>query len=159
MRTSAKFIFILIVNLGLLASAQDLVAPIPEAPKPAEPVAPLKYSIWHQDWDYETHHISNREVLTSKKYWSFVGTDLLASSFDAEMSKHQGRCVEGAHGLPPNPTRSQLYRHNLPENIVVIAWGFLETKLKMPAWLMFTGDVYPVQSHLRAGIRWYQDCW
>jgi hypothetical protein len=141
------------------------ISVVPNAPAPQTPItstsspAAPHVSIWHQRWDYETHHISNREVLGSKSYWAFVGADALASSFDAEMSKHQGRCVEGADGLPPHPTRWQLYEHNLPENAAVIAVGFLETKIKMPRWLMFTGDVYPVQAHLRAGLQWYQNCW
>lgn len=132
-----------------------MVVQSPPAPAATAP----KISIWRQRWDYDTHHISNREVLASKSYWAFVGTDLFASSFDAEMSKHQGRCVEGGEGLSPHPTRWQLYQHNLPENAAVILVGFVATKIKMPRWLMFTGDIYPVQSHLRAGLKWYQDCW
>jgi len=142
-----------------LSEAQDLPdAPIRAAQNsPADP----KTSIWHQSWYeyYATHHRSNREVLSNKSFWAFVGTDVLASSFDAEMSRHQGRCVEGGEGLPLHPTRWQLYKHNLPENAAAIAVGFFETKAKMPRWLMFTGDILPVEAHLRAGLKWYQQCW
>ena len=145
-----------------LSEVQDLPdAPIRAALSTPAPAAtdPIT-SIWHQNWYeyYAAHHRSNREVLSTKSFWAFVGTDLLASSFDAEMSRHQGRCVEGAEGLPLHPTRWQLYRHNLPENAAVILVGFLETKARMPRWLMFTGDVYPIQAHLRAGLKWRQ-CW
>jgi hypothetical protein len=61
--------------------------------------------------------------------------------------------IEGGEGLSPHPTRWQLYEHNLPENAVVIIMGFVETKIKMPAWLMFTNVAYPLQYHLRGGLK------
>jgi hypothetical protein len=139
---------------------------LPDAPLPNVPasnfhsaVAPAARCGRWQCWDYRTHHISNREVFNSKKFWGFAATDVLASSFDAEMSHHQGRCLEGGEGLSPHPTRWQLYEHNLPENAAAIVVGFVETKLKMPTWLMFTNVGYPLQSHLRAGLKWEQNCW
>jgi hypothetical protein len=121
-----------------------------------------RISIWRQQWDYGKYHISNREVLANKSYLLFVTADVLVDTFDAEMS-HEGfahhRCVEGAQGLPPIASRWSLYGNNIPEEAAVIVVGFVETKIKMPRWLIFTGDVYPVESHLRAGLKWYQDCW
>jgi hypothetical protein len=151
-----------IACLVIFASLHPAVAQnLPDAPSQALATSAQKISIWHQNWYdyYATHHRTAHQVFTNKSYWAFVGTDVLASSFDAEMSHHQGRCVEGGEGLPIHPTRWQLYEHNLPENVAVIVAGFIETKAKMPRWLMFTGDIYPAQAHLRAGLRWYQDCW
>jgi hypothetical protein len=157
-----RFSILCIVSVIVFASLHPAAAQsLPDAPTPPLTATEPKMSIWHQNWydHYAAHHLSSRQVFTNKSYWAFIGTDVLASSFDAEMSHHQGRCVEGGEGLPRHPTRWQLYQHNLPENVAVIVAGFVETKVKMPHWLMFTGDVYPAQAHLRAGLRWYQDCW
>jgi hypothetical protein len=110
----------------------------------------------------EIPHRSNWETLKNKSLWTYAAADILAGAFDAEMS-HAGyahhRCVEGGDGLPRQASRAQLYRHDLPENVAVLAFGYLGTRLKMPRWLLFTTEAYPVQNHIRAGLQWRQDCW
>lgn len=112
-------------------------------------------------WDGEISR-SNREVFKNKPYLFTVLTDVASGVFDAEMS-HEGyahhRCIEGGEGLGRYATRGALYRNNLPEQLFVIGYGFIATKAKMPSWLMPVPVIYAVQSHLRAGLQWWQNCW
>jgi hypothetical protein len=105
---------------------------------------------------------SNWKTITNKTYLATAFGDLAATSFDIEMSKEgyaHHRCVEGGAGLPKYPTRGQLYRHELPENLFAFGFGFLLTKFKAPRWLMPIPVAYPIQAHIRAGLGWYEHCW
>jgi hypothetical protein len=136
-------------------------APMPLMVAPAPALADPTGSIWHQNFYryYAIHHRSNREVLHNKTFYMFATTDILVSSFDAEMSRHQGHCTEGAPGLGPHPTRWGLYSNNLPENAAAILFGFIATKSRMPTWLMFPTLAYPVAVHVRGGLSWWENCW
>jgi len=150
-----------VILLFLLAKAygQNPSLVLPDAPsasrnpKEVEASKPRRWS--------DVKFRSNRETLGNRSMWAFDGILVLSETFKAEMSTHQGVCVEGGGGvvsLPPHPTRWQLYKANLPEEGFGIAWAFIATKVKMPRWLMFAVEVYPVQYDIRDGLAW-RNCW
>lgn len=141
----AMKILISILILSGLACAE-----LPDAPHPSARCGP--FACWNSP------AVSNRDIFKSKSYWAFIGTDFLAASFDAEMSHHQGHCVEGSAGLPLHPTRAELYRHNLPEEGAVILFGYIWIRAKGPKWVLPLVLGYPVQAHVRAGLNW-RNCW
>src|SRR5271170_7918930 len=98
-------ILLAILLSSVVVAAQDLKI-VPNAPSVAQKPAPAARCGPWKCWDNPSR--PNGEVLRDRSYHFFVAADVLAASFDAEMSHHQGSCVEGG-GLPPHPTRSELY--------------------------------------------------
>lgn len=152
------FMFLCVV-FGGRAYGQNPSLTLPNAPSatdrnPKELEASKKPRRLWSDVKFRT----NQETLHNKSMWAFDGILVASEAFKAEMSTHQGVCVEGGEGLPPHPTRWQLYRANLPEEAFGITWAFFVTKVKMPRWLMFSVEVYPVQSDIRNGLAW-RNCW
>jgi hypothetical protein len=131
------------------------------------PLAPMEKNVEQIDATALEQHPStgyrpNRRLFTNKSYWTYVAADVFAGAFDSEMS-HEGyahhRCVEGGEGLPTFASRARLYTHNLPEEGALIALGLVATKIRMPRWLLFATEAYPLQAHIRAGLKWREDCW
>ncbi|MGA2426618.1 MAG: hypothetical protein ABSG07_21665 [Terriglobales bacterium] len=157
-------IMLAILLVSVVVAAQESRV-LPNAPSVVQPPAsPARCGPW-KCWDYPSQ--SNRRVLASKGYRAYLLTDAAVQAFDDILTKngiaHQDHkpvrtCVEkNVH--PPSPTGGQLVKSGIPEFAAVAAFGFFATKLKMPAWLMFTTETYPVQAHLRDGIEWAENCW
>src|SRR5207302_224074 len=108
----------------------------PDAPSAAQP--PVKLSLWHQNWYayYATHHLTNRQVLSSKAFWATFLGDVAISSFDAEMS-HAGLAHSGCrYEANGNTSRAELYRYNVPENLAVAVVAFVWVKAKGPKYVL-----------------------
>jgi|SRR5208337_600210 len=163
MKTKIPTVLSLLCGASLLAQNPALVLPDAPDPQPsvhvqvATPAYPQPHAL-----EDDVKFISNRQTLKSPAFiWPAIG-DLASGFFDAEMSKEgqaHHRCVEGGQGLPRYPTRGQLYRHNLEEQIGFGALAFVWTKVKGPRWFLPALAAYPMEVHIRAGLSWYQRCW
>ena len=154
-------ILLAILLASMVVAAQESRV-LPDAPSVAQtPASAARCGPW-SCWNVAEHSRPWSEVVKNKTMWTAIGIDLAAGAFDVEMS-HEGyahhRCVEGGEGLPPHASRAQLYKHNVGEQVFVIAYDLMATKIKMPRWLLYGMDVYPIEAHMRAGLRWYENCW
>jgi hypothetical protein len=133
------------------------------APVPAATCGRFHWSCWR-----DVQRLSTAETFRNHSYQWYVIADGASIVWDAE-NTHAGLartyphtaipyCTEGSQFLPAHPSRGQLYAIDIPEFAAVSIFGFVATKTKMPRWLMFGTDAYPVQVHFRAGLRWLEDC-
>jgi hypothetical protein len=103
--------------------------------------------------------VSNKEVLKDPVFLvttlAFAGTLI----FDSEAT-HAGiahhKCLEGIVN-PPYPSRAELYRADLWQFIPAVGYNFLMTKARM-RWLSVI-SVAGTEVHVRAGMRWINNCW
>ena len=136
-----------------LCSGQSL----PDAPS----AEAKKKSSWSTLWDGRPA-LTNREVLTAKRWWIPSLALLGASVWDAETT-HAGLahhlCTESNPNLPAYPSRGELYSKFALEDGVIIGLGFLFTKARAPKWIYFGMTGYGDVVHAKGAISWYANCW
>lgn len=146
---------IILLVLALPVVAEDL----PDAPSAAQP--PKKQSSWSRLRDGRKA-LTNREVLSSKKWWIPSALLFGFSVWDAETT-HAGlahhRCVESNRNLPLHPSRGELYREFVIEDGAIIGLGFLFTKARAPHWIYDGMTGYGDVVHAKGAISWYGNCW
>jgi hypothetical protein len=141
---------------------------LPDAPSTVQPPpafghakAEKKESSWTYLHDGTTKARTNKEVAQVKSMWVIDGVFMASQIFDAEMT-HEGlahhRCVE-RNVKPPYPNRYDLYRADLLATVMELGLNAFSTKAKMPGWLPLVWTTYPVESHIRGGLNWYEHCW
>lgn len=104
----------------------------------------------------------SRPVFTNKTYIVTVIADVGSGLFDTGMT-HQGvahhRCLEGNINDGPHPSMGHWFAVTCLSGVGFAGLGLLFTKLSLSRWMVAGLAPYSMQVHIRAGIRWGENCW
>jgi hypothetical protein len=132
---------------------------LPTAPVPAPQ---RRLGFWAFGRADNAHPLrTNYEVFHDKAWIATQVVWLGGIAYDVEVT-HEGiahhRCEEGNLDLNRHPSRSELYRSDLPEYAIGTAFNVLVLKfLTKP--LIFEWPAIAIGKHLQAGSSWLLNCW